>query len=431
MDVLICDDDPTTRHVLKHLLIQSFKATVHEATHGLEALDRLSRHRYDALLLDVHMPVMDGLETLETIRESEALASLPVIVLSGEKDEGVVKQLIRLGVSDFLLKPPTAERVVGGFERLHRQITGRPRGRGAMHAIALNAGDTVALVDEDAEYRQLFEQSVAHLVKVVPLETGPEVLELALRQTPAAVFLGKNIGVLKAERVAAKLRAIAPGIRVVRLASKGDVEAWGPGGVFDDVISRSFVTTTIAGAVERLMRPPALLQRFQDAARPLRPSLVEAAEQMFGMACGADVEVVETAPEPGDEPYVFATVVMPVDAYTLYFAFRAPTTSARQIAAVFLKRDAGSLTAEEIEGVIGELAATLTARLQAGYVRAGLTPQTGLPGVGTQRASEVVEDRQQRNDDTVLLFFVTLGGSAVLEARVDVADNDAPQAQAG
>ncbi len=106
--VLIADDDPTIRTMLARLLCD-LDCAVTEVENGVEALGQLNKFRYSMLLLDVHMPVMGGLETLEVVRRSGPHRSLPVVMISADRDEAVVKRAVALGITDYLVKPFTAE----------------------------------------------------------------------------------------------------------------------------------------------------------------------------------------------------------------------------------------------------------------------------------------------------------------------------------
>ena len=117
MNVLVADDDPTTRLLLKRMLIRDFDCAVTEVQNGMEALAALDERRYSALLLDVHMPVMGGLEALEAIRGS-AHSSLPVVMLTAERGAAVVKRAVALGITDYLVKPLRPKRI---GERLARR----------------------------------------------------------------------------------------------------------------------------------------------------------------------------------------------------------------------------------------------------------------------------------------------------------------------
>jgi CheY-like chemotaxis protein len=122
IQVLICEDDATTRVLLKHMLGKAIQCQVEECKNGVEALALLRQKRFDLLLLDLMMPVMGGYEALRWIRSTAGLQDLQVIVLSGENDGQLVRQVIGLGVLDFLLKPvaeaKTKVRLLGALAKL-------------------------------------------------------------------------------------------------------------------------------------------------------------------------------------------------------------------------------------------------------------------------------------------------------------------------
>jgi CheY-like chemotaxis protein len=77
-----------------------------EATNGKEALACLAAETFDMVLLDVHMPVMDGTETIRRIRASgEAWANLPVIALTADAMSGDRERYLGMGMDGYLAKP--------------------------------------------------------------------------------------------------------------------------------------------------------------------------------------------------------------------------------------------------------------------------------------------------------------------------------------
>ena len=101
--ILIVDDELVNREILGNLLSRDY--VVHFAENGREALDILQKreHIYSLLLLDLLMPVMNGFETLEIMKSDSRLRSIPVIVMTSEKDAEV--QSIKMGAADFIAKP--------------------------------------------------------------------------------------------------------------------------------------------------------------------------------------------------------------------------------------------------------------------------------------------------------------------------------------
>jgi signal transduction histidine kinase/ActR/RegA family two-component response regulator len=103
--VLVVDDNATNRQVVK-LFLAPLGLTLEEAANGVEALAALERASFDLVLLDVHMPEMDGRECIARIRSSDRPWQLiPVIALTAEAMTGDRESLIALGMSDYASKP--------------------------------------------------------------------------------------------------------------------------------------------------------------------------------------------------------------------------------------------------------------------------------------------------------------------------------------
>lgn len=119
--VLIADDDRSAGAFFEAALQREGFNTV-LAGNGREALARLEEQACDLLLLDLHMPVMDGLETLLAIRASGRTQTLPVIMLTGAGDEVDRIRGLENGADDFLQKPVGVKELAA---RVRAQIRGR------------------------------------------------------------------------------------------------------------------------------------------------------------------------------------------------------------------------------------------------------------------------------------------------------------------
>ena len=103
--ILLVDDNAVNRQVVKLFLAQLSPGFV-EAVNGQEAIDRLHDEPFDLVLLDVHMPVMDGKEAIRHIRASrETWRDLPVIALTADAMSGDREKYLALGMSDYVSKP--------------------------------------------------------------------------------------------------------------------------------------------------------------------------------------------------------------------------------------------------------------------------------------------------------------------------------------
>jgi CheY-like chemotaxis protein len=102
--LLFVDDDPILREFAQ-VNLATAAAEVDVASDGVEALEALSRNRYDLLLVDLDMPRMDGFELLAHLRADPATAHLPVVVETGREDVDAIDRAFRAGATAFVTKP--------------------------------------------------------------------------------------------------------------------------------------------------------------------------------------------------------------------------------------------------------------------------------------------------------------------------------------
>jgi CheY-like chemotaxis protein len=103
--ILVTDDNAVNRHVIR-LFLAPLGSVVVEAGNGREALEMLAAEQFDLVLLDVHMPVMDGRQTIEAIRRTDASwRAIPVIALTADAMSGDRERYIALGMDDYMSKP--------------------------------------------------------------------------------------------------------------------------------------------------------------------------------------------------------------------------------------------------------------------------------------------------------------------------------------
>ena len=103
--VLLVDDNAVNRQVVSLFLVQLAPRIV-EAVNGEQALERLSEQPFDIVLLDVHMPVMDGRETIRRIRASgQPWSNIPVIALTADAMSGDRERYLGMGMDDYISKP--------------------------------------------------------------------------------------------------------------------------------------------------------------------------------------------------------------------------------------------------------------------------------------------------------------------------------------
>src|SRR5262245_12815346 len=106
--VLTVDDSKGVRTMVAKAL-KPFACETVEAANGQEGVAAAVRERPDLILLDVTMPVMDGLQALTAIRANPATQAIPVIMLTTESTKDRAPEIIRLGVKGYIVKPFSAE----------------------------------------------------------------------------------------------------------------------------------------------------------------------------------------------------------------------------------------------------------------------------------------------------------------------------------
>ncbi|MGE4178245.1 MAG: PleD family two-component system response regulator [Limisphaerales bacterium] len=122
--ILSVDDSRPIRLIVTRAL-RPFDCEVIEASNGEEGLAMAARERPDLILLDVTMPVMDGVTMLAHLRGDPALKTIPVIMLTAESGRETLREIARLGVNDPLAKPFREEDLI---ERIRRAVNlvGKP-----------------------------------------------------------------------------------------------------------------------------------------------------------------------------------------------------------------------------------------------------------------------------------------------------------------
>ncbi len=104
--ILVADDSTVNRMGVIRIL-EKYGIRAEEAVNGEEALGKLEAEAFDLVLMDIGMPIVNGLQATARIRQSKnpKIAKVPVIGFSGESDEKLVKSALRAGMDDYVVKP--------------------------------------------------------------------------------------------------------------------------------------------------------------------------------------------------------------------------------------------------------------------------------------------------------------------------------------
>ena len=168
--LLTVDDSKTVRIIIKNVLKQ-FDCEVFEAVNGVEGLAMAGTVNPDLILLDVTMPVMDGVEMLYKLKTNAALRSIPVIMLTAEGGKDNVIKIAKIGVTDYMVKPFKEDVLL---QKIGRVV------------------DLKAITDAPVKAKSIFEPAAILILEDKPIIVSQ--IQEGLRHTPWTVQSVTSLG---------------------------------------------------------------------------------------------------------------------------------------------------------------------------------------------------------------------------------------------
>jgi two-component system chemotaxis response regulator CheY len=110
--ILIVEDSPTMRQLLVFALKRIKDVEIFEARDGMDGLRQVTNDHFDLALVDINMPVMDGLKLISLIRGEPSLEEMPICVISTEGAGQDRDRALALGANEYLTKPIQANKVL-------------------------------------------------------------------------------------------------------------------------------------------------------------------------------------------------------------------------------------------------------------------------------------------------------------------------------
>ncbi|MBV6643663.1 MAG: response regulator [Cyclobacteriaceae bacterium] len=110
--ILVAEDSSVIQNLTKRVLtMQQYEVVV--VKNGAQVIDKLSNDKYDLVLLDIHMPVMDGMECAKKIRSfPDARKDIPIIAITGNANNYSLEDFKNTGINDYLPKPLNYDNLV-------------------------------------------------------------------------------------------------------------------------------------------------------------------------------------------------------------------------------------------------------------------------------------------------------------------------------
>ncbi len=117
--VLIADDEQDTREILEVLLTEAGYNVI-SAYDGVDTMDKINNQHPDLVILDIMMPLIDGLEVCRRIKGEQSTRDIKVIMLSAADEKGFIQSAEKSGADDYMVKPFESRELLSKVARFYQ-----------------------------------------------------------------------------------------------------------------------------------------------------------------------------------------------------------------------------------------------------------------------------------------------------------------------
>jgi two-component system cell cycle response regulator len=179
--ILTVDDSKTVRIIVRKAF-KSYDCEIFEAANGVEGLALAAKEMPDLILLDVTMPVMDGVEMLTKLKADPNLKGIPVMMLTAEGGRDNVLKIAKIGVRDYIVKPFKEDALL---EKSARVIDLKPIADIAVKAKTIFDPATVLVVEDKPAIIQQIQEGLKHTPwTIIGVSTQGEAIDFFTRTPP-------------------------------------------------------------------------------------------------------------------------------------------------------------------------------------------------------------------------------------------------------
>ena len=260
-NVLIVDDNEHNRTILKRML-QMKDIPSDEAASGVEAFQFLmTKQQYDVILMDYHMPFMDGLETIREIRTNfKNLEKQPAIILlhSSADDEKIMRACEELHVNMRLLKPIKIQEMYHALSHLFIRKPAETKHVENREHKKIKANIRI-LIAEDNPINMLLASTIirkiAPAAQIIEAKNGKEAFESSRQQLPDIIFMDIQMPITNGYEATKQIREISPHVHIPIIALtagnvKGEREKCIAAGM-DDFVTKPFIENNLITVFEK------------------------------------------------------------------------------------------------------------------------------------------------------------------------------------
>jgi DNA-binding response OmpR family regulator len=258
--VLVVDDDADIRRQFCRFLSANFRVTCLEAGDGAAALTHLLCTSVDLVLLDLDMPVLDGIRTLETIRHTASLRALPVVLTTERPTERRIRTALGLGLATVLVKPPSEEALCARVRPMLAAYTRcRTSDRRRANPLDVRPDLWMLIVERDPDIRQLLSTTLSASVHVRATENEFAAMSACAVMAPDLIWLGETIGIWSRDELLRAVCTLANARRVRFVASlpKDQLPSAAASGHYAAVVRRTGDLAELESELVRILTPAA------------------------------------------------------------------------------------------------------------------------------------------------------------------------------
>ncbi|MDM8560273.1 response regulator [Candidatus Parabeggiatoa sp. HSG14] len=187
--ILLVEDDKINQMVVQ-MMLESLGCQIEFATNGQESLEMMTNKRYDLVLMDVHMPVLDGYKATKQIRQHEKNTHLPIIAMTADIVAGDFEACLESGMNDVIAKPITKDSLE---LMLKKWLIKKSKPTSPVKTIAHNI-----LLAEDNKINQIVEkimlEQMGYHVKIA--NDGQEAIEMSANEHYDLVLMDIHLPIL-------------------------------------------------------------------------------------------------------------------------------------------------------------------------------------------------------------------------------------------
>jgi two-component system chemotaxis response regulator CheY len=116
--VLVVEDSPTMRQLIVFALKRIRGLSIVEANDGVDGLKKLSSDRFDLILTDINMPIMDGLKLVSLARNDPGYKEVPIVIITTEGANEDRERALAIGANDYITKPIQTVKIIEVAKKL-------------------------------------------------------------------------------------------------------------------------------------------------------------------------------------------------------------------------------------------------------------------------------------------------------------------------